>query len=71
MHHEPFAMARKTTARKQAEKAHTRITVTLEPDAHEKVVCAARDNHVSASWVVREAVRKYFEEASRQKSINQ
>jgi hypothetical protein len=66
-----LVMAQDIPTPKQTEKAHTRITVTLEPEAHEKVVREAREKRVSASWIVREAVRNYFGDASSQKPANQ
>ena len=52
---------------KKIEKPHTRITVTLEPEDHENVVRAALEKRVSASWVVRDAVRRYFADDSQKK----
>lgn len=42
------------------EKRPTRITVTLPPDNYELLVRAAKMRKVSASWIVRDAVDKYF-----------
>jgi hypothetical protein len=47
---------------KKIEKPHTRITVTFEPEDHKNLVRTAREKRVSASWVVRDAVRMYFSE---------
>ena len=53
-------MAHSATIVKQANKSQTRITVTLEHEDHENVVRTAREKRVSASWIVRDAVRMYF-----------
>lgn len=68
MHQDVLVMAQQTRTPSHPKKSHTRITITLEPEAHENVVRAAQEKHVSASWVVRDAVRKYFMDVPANKS---
>ena len=43
-------------------KSGTRITVTIPPEQYQHIVQLAKNQKVSASWVVRDAVEKYLEE---------
>lgn len=42
----------------------TRITVTLPPGDYAEVRRMAKGKKVSASWIVRDAVEKYIQEAA-------
>lgn len=55
-------MHQKSRAMKATESPNkaTRITVTLDAHDYDKVTQAAKCHRVSASWVVREAVRSYL-----------
>jgi Arc/MetJ-type ribon-helix-helix transcriptional regulator len=55
-------MQDKSPAMKATESPNksTRITVTLDSHDYDQVTQAAKRHRVSASWVVREAVRSYL-----------
>lgn len=42
----------------------TRITVTLPPSDYAEVRRMAKEKKVSASWIVRDAVERYIQEAA-------
>jgi hypothetical protein len=59
MHYDAI-MADDRGEKRSTESGSTRITVTFSEEHYQRLVMIAEQKDVSASWVVRDAVKKYL-----------